>query len=134
MRYKKGYKYQLAERETMFCLHTSITELVKTTYCEFHPTGTLIIYKGYAWDGPSGPTIDTEDSMTPSLGHDVLAQLMREGKLPQTCRLPSNLDFHRWCLNRGMNRIRAWVWRKMLDRFGVPSTRPENRKEIHKVG
>ena len=35
----------------------------------------------YAWDGASGPTFDTKDTMTPSLIHDAFYQLMREGVL-----------------------------------------------------
>ena len=38
----------------------------------------MIVEKDYAWDGPSGPTIDTSNSMRASLVHDVLYQAMRE--------------------------------------------------------
>ena len=42
----------------------------------------LYVYPGYRWDGASGPTIDSEDSMQASLFHDVVYQMLRERKLP----------------------------------------------------
>ena len=50
-------------------------------WVSIQPDGRLVIQKGYAWDGPSGPTIDTENFMRGSLVHDALYQLFREGKL-----------------------------------------------------
>ena len=41
----------------------------------------LYIKCGYAWDGPSGPTIDTPSTIRASLVHDALYQLMKEGLL-----------------------------------------------------
>ena len=32
----------------------------------------IVIKEGYAWDGASGPTVDTYDSLQPSLIHDCL--------------------------------------------------------------
>ena len=37
----------------------------------------LEIKKGYAWDGASGPIINTQDTLVASLVHDVLYQAMR---------------------------------------------------------
>lgn len=48
--------------------------------------GVLNISKDYAWDGPSGPTIDTPDFMRASLVHDALYQLMDEGYLSKEFR------------------------------------------------
>ena len=46
----------------------------------------VIVRRGYAWDGASGPTIDTKDSMKATLIHDVLYQVMREGGLKLDAR------------------------------------------------
>jgi hypothetical protein len=42
--------------------------------------------KGYAWNGPSGPTLDTRNFMRGSLVHDALYQLMREGRMDNGLR------------------------------------------------
>lgn len=43
--------------------------------------GTLTVYEGYFWNGPSGPTIDTEDFIIGSIPHDVLYQMLKENML-----------------------------------------------------
>ena len=43
--------------------------------------GVIYIAAGYAWDGPSGPALDTPSAMRGSLVHDALYQLMRERML-----------------------------------------------------
>ena len=48
---------------------------------ELTTRGELTVYDEYSWDGPSGPTKDTPDFMRGSLVHDVLYQLLREGRL-----------------------------------------------------
>ncbi len=74
-----GYKYQLMER---YSFDVAIKEYeIDTPYLSLGNDGILIIKKGYAWDGPSGPTIDTLNFMRGSLVHDALYQLMRMGKI-----------------------------------------------------
>ena len=46
----------------------------------------LVIKDGYAWDGASGPTVDTPATMYPALVHDALYQLMRLGIIPTGAR------------------------------------------------
>ena len=48
---------------------------------ELTTRGELTVYDEYSWDGPSGLTKDTPDFMRGSLVHDVLYQLLREGRL-----------------------------------------------------
>ena len=83
--YKDGYRYQLQEG---YSLEISIrpTEAVGNDYIALDPQGALRIAKGYAWDGPSGPTLDTRNFMRGSLVHDALYQLMREGLLDHAIR------------------------------------------------
>ncbi len=49
-------------------------------------TDCITIRARYAWDGPSGPTVDTPGAMRPSLLHDALYQLMRMGLLSEDAR------------------------------------------------
>jgi hypothetical protein len=70
--------------------------------------GEMLIKKGYTWDGPSGPTIDTKNFMRGSLIHDGLYQLMREGALDQSCRLRADEILREVCLEDGMSHARAW--------------------------
>ena len=85
---------------------------------------TMIIKQGYCWDGPSGPTIDTENFMRGSLVHDALYQLMREEKLARSFQKAADDCLRRMCIEDGMWRIRAWwVWKGVRD-FGHKSTYP----------
>lgn len=132
MKYIKGIKYITTENEwfqtTIFPERDIITE-----YIELYADSKMLIKKGYSWDGPSGPTIDTKNSMTPSLGHDALAQLMRMDRLPRRWRLQSNKDFYRWLRERGMWWVRAITWLRMLNKFGGPSTDPRNKRAVHEA-
>ena len=59
--------------------------------CLLLPHGLLKVFPGYAWDGPSGPTIDTKAVMRGSAGHDPIYQMMSEGKLPLSCRKAADI-------------------------------------------
>lgn len=71
------------------------------------PAGTLLIDKGYAWDGPSGPAVDTLTFMRASLVHDALYQLMREEKLPRSYRKAADKIMYRIAREDGIGWIRA---------------------------
>lgn len=71
--------------------------------------GILTIDAGYSWDGPSGPAIDTDNFMNPSLVHDALYQLIREGHLSgSTYRIYADQVFRDMALAEGMSELRAW--------------------------
>ena len=55
--YKAGYKYQLKE-DYIDTIDIKPGEAIVTEYIALGLDGTLTIRDGYAWDGPSGPTID----------------------------------------------------------------------------
>lgn len=105
--YKDGYKYQLYtdyEVLTDIRLSACIGDWIVLS-----ADGLLSIKKGYAWDGPSGPTIDTKDFMRGSLVHDALYQLMREDKLPLSCRDNADRILRDICIEDGMFRVQAWA-------------------------
>jgi len=69
-RYRDGYKYQLAED---YELKIGITpeEDVWTNFIELSAAGDLL-RKGYAWNGPSGPAVDTRKSIRGFRVHEAL--------------------------------------------------------------
>lgn len=117
--YRSGYKYQLAEDyriDVVINAQSGLSDValaksegqIETDYIELSTDGVLIIKAGYAWDGPSGPTLDTKSFMRGSLVHDALYQLMRNNHLPSSCREDADQELHRICREDGMNRFRAW--------------------------
>jgi len=123
IKYRAGYKYQLAETY----LHKLPDAIAKDAYNsrgEFLSLedGYLVISSGYAWDGPSGPTIDTKNFMRGSLVHDAFYQLMRQGIIPRKHKDAADLELQRMCLEDGMSSIRAWWVYRGVKRFGMQST------------
>ena len=67
-------------------------------------------YKGYAWDGASGPTFDTSNSMRASLVHDILYQAIREGVISKSYRRLADREFRLILKEDGMHFFRRWSW------------------------
>jgi hypothetical protein len=136
MKYRDGYKYQLAEDEVF--LETPLRPmlegaLVDTDSIRLDPYGNLIVKAGYAWDGPSGPTRDDPTNMTPSLFHDAAYQLIRCEYVSAHYRLLADQHLGQLCIDRGMWKTRSWIWVRNLRRFGAPAADPKNKKIIHEV-
>jgi hypothetical protein len=128
MKYREGYKYQLYEDESFI---TGIYgKHIKTDFIELFPNGVLMGRKGYAWDGPSGPTFDTKNSLRPSLGHDMGFQLIREGLLDPEYKDVFDGLFYIWLRADGMNHLRAYVWFKAVSWFAGEACKPENDRKI----
>jgi len=131
--YKEGYKYQLAEEYSI-----SVPIKPKTTimsdFILLTTKGELIINKGYAWDGPSGPTIDTKNFMRGSLVHDALYQLMKEKSLDRKkYRKIADKILIQCCKEDGMNFIRrSWVYTGVR-LFAGFAANPINKKIIKKA-
>ena len=102
----KGYKYELLETEYA---DTPILGLnIDTEFVYLAPSGRVHVRPHYAWDGPSGPTIDTPSFMRGSLFHDALYQLMRAGLLDHKYRIVADELLRQICLEDGMPAWRAW--------------------------
>jgi hypothetical protein len=129
IKYRSGYKYQLVE-EYSLAVAIRPAEPIDTDYIALTVEGLLSIKKSYAWDGPSGPTIDTKNFMRGSLVHDALYQLMRDELLPASCRDPADLELHRMCLEDGMGRFRAWVVLLSVRKFANFAAAPESCKSV----
>lgn len=104
----RNYKYVLFETYT---IETGIIppNNLAYYYLTLTATGRLTISADYAWDGPSGPAIDTKNFMRGSLVHDALYQLMRLGALdPDIYRIQADELLRKICLEDGMSQLRAW--------------------------
>lgn len=127
--YKAGYHYQLAE-DYAVQLGIRLPEPIRTVYINLSDDGWLFIRRGYAWDGPSGPAIDTRNFMRGSLIHDALYQLLRLGLLGAQHRAAADLEMWRACREDGMSRLRAWLVWVAVDIIGAPFTSPSRERKI----
>ena len=130
IRYRSGYKYQLAETYSVSVV-IQPDEPIETEYIELSTDGALTIKAGYAWDGPSGPTVDTKSFMRGSLVHDALYQLMRNNHLPSSCRLDADQELHRICREDGMTRFRAWYILWGVRKGAGFAADPKSKKQTH---
>lgn len=132
---RREWKYRLATTYTVkqnrivsyrASIHSVRTCCGKSSpFIELEPDGTLTIHAGYCWDGPSGPSVDTLTFMRASLVHDALYQLMREEKLPQSCRLPADELMREMNLEDGMGSFRAWYTYHAVRLGGASSAKPD---------
>ncbi len=133
--YKKGYKYQLFEQySTDITIKPDVDISSSGDYVTLSKMGEIVIKKGYAWDGPSGPTVDTLNFIRGSLIHDALYQLMRENKLDRNVdRDPSDRLLQQMCKEDGMSSYRAWWVYQGVSKFGNPAADLANKKPIVKA-
>lgn len=118
----KHYKYQLVEPYQLKIGITGYT--IDTPYLKLDHEGNFVISRGYAWDGPSGPTIDTPDFMRGSLLHDALYQLIRMRALPYDYKEYADLLLKKVCLEDGMSNFRAGYVYLAVKWFGGWSAKP----------
>lgn len=116
--YKQGYKYQVHDT---FHYATGIVgflidigPLLTLTH-----NGVITIRKGYAWDGASGPAIDTTTFMRGSLVHDALYQMIEEGLLPFSYRKRADDVLVEICKEDGMWAARRWWVKFAVNTFGA---------------
>ena len=133
IRYCSGYKYQLATRYSL-----SITikpkKDITTEFITLDTKGKLTIKNGYAWDGPSGPVVDTKGNMRASLVHDALYHLMRHKKLSvKTYKDRADKIFKNICIQDGVPKKIASAYYLGLKLGGKPAADPKNKKKIHRA-
>ena len=129
MKYRslKGYKYQLAESCTINLPGDALAgEMANNDYVMLI-NNHLLINEGYAWDGPSGPAVDTKNFMRGSLVHDALYQLIREGLLPKSSREAADRALVGLCRADGMGRFRSWYIYHAVRMFAGGATKPRKR-------
>jgi len=127
-----NYKYQNLDTIT---IQTEIKiGNIGNSYININSDGLLTISKGYSWDGPSGPTIDTKTFMRGSLIHDALYQLMRDGYINRKYRDYSDKLLKQICIEDGMNKFRSWYIYTSLKWFGNKNAEPNKKyKKIYRI-
>lgn len=102
-----------------------LDENIDTGFIALTTTGELTVKNRYAWDGPSGPTVDTKSFMRGSLVHDALYQLMREKHLDhEKYRKFADDLLKEMCLADGMAKLRAWYVHKLVSMCGAKFAKP----------
>ena len=125
------YKYQLTDDYAVKIDIRPEQDLVYE-YVSLSADGTLSMKKHYAWDGPSGPTIDTRDFMRGSLIHDALYQIMRLGGLDyRVYRKRADEILREVCRADGMCAFRAWYVYQGVHLFAEGSARPGTEPEVN---
>lgn len=129
--YKSGYKYQLVnDYEYQLSKEFPLVQYeIETDYFYLSESGLLIVKKGYAWDGPSGPTIDTKNFMRGSLVHDALYQIIRLGYLEKSIyRILADQTLYDMCRRDGMSWIRAQIVYHAVRLFGNSAATAKEEK------
>ncbi|HUS49701.1 MAG TPA: DUF1353 domain-containing protein [Candidatus Paceibacterota bacterium] len=124
----RRYKYKLIKDE-VFVLDDNIGHKFENEFFKIF-YDSIIVKSGYAWDGASGFTIDTKNSMRASLIHDVFYQCLREEILPLSLKEYADSLFKKILIQDGMNKIRANIWYIAVKRFGENSVKPSNFKLV----
>lgn len=111
-----GYKYELLKPYSHQTGILPVADII-TQYVSLLRDGTLIISERYAWDGPSGPTFDTKNSLRASLVHDALYQLLSLGLIGQEHRQRADellrdviIEDSQTSRLRLIWKARAWTW------------------------
>lgn len=131
--YRSGYKYQLA-KDYPITTNIKPDKDIDEKFIKMDVNGNLKILEGYAWDGPSGPVVDTKENMRASLVHDALYQLMRQRHLlVKKWKDKADLLFKKICIADGVPPQTAQIYYLGLKIGGKPSTDPKNQKKIHKA-
>jgi hypothetical protein len=122
MKYRKmrNYKYQLTEtfKYPVEIHYPMVRFETKDAWVQLM-NDEIVIQRGYCWDGPSGPTIDTESFMRGSLVHDAWYQLMRECPVLRQHRDYADRLLQHMCIKDGMYRWRAAMVYWGLKHFGA---------------
>lgn len=91
---------------------------VETAACTLEPTGRLILKRGFTWNGPSGPAVDTPRTMIPSAIHDCLYGLIEAGDLPNDARKDSDKTYREALRNWGVSGLRRGLHFRGVRLFG----------------
>lgn len=129
IRYRSGYKYQLAKAYSDK-IKIKPKKDIDIAFIKLDEKGKLTIVAGYAWDGPTG-LIDTKRNMRASLVHDALYQLMRLKELSRTDKDKADKLFEKNCIQDGIPKLLAHSYYWVLKAFGKDWTDPKKKKEVH---
>lgn len=112
------YKYKTTQ-PLVFKTELRPAEDIVHPYFTISKDGTVSVPAGYAWDGPSGPAIDTKNFMRGSLAHDIPYQANQLClPLPSDWKEKTDKTLQRMCLEDGMTKLRAWWVYTSVKAFG----------------
>lgn len=123
----KKYKYQTTVDVVLYVGIFGYS--IETAYFKLTRDGVLLIKAGYMWDGCSGPTWDTKNTMLAGLGHDCLYQILRESLLISRStlnyderfdklRLQVDQSFRQWLAEDGVCWIRCYYYYRGVRALG----------------
>lgn len=116
-----GFKYQVVNEFVIIIKDFKPSCNIIDEFCEFYTDGTLVIKRGFAWDGASGPTFDTKNSFIPSIVHDVFYRFIRKGFLDISVKTIADDIFYKMLRANGMCFIKAFMWYLGVHFFGKKS-------------
>lgn|GEM_PF-701495 len=118
------YKYRLvADYSLRIDLRPALA--IDHPFVTLSEDGLLTLRVHYAWDGPSGPALDTRNFMRGSLVHDALYQMMRLGLLDHLeYRERADNILRDLCREDGMSFLRAGIAFYAVRLFGERHARP----------
>lgn len=124
IKYREGSKYTLDEP---YSVDVPIypPEDISIRTVKLTKAGRLTMAEGFAWNGASGPTQDTPDSMRGGLIHDALYKLMCAGQLSTEYRSIVDTVFAQVLVEDGMDEGRVKAWYVGVREFGEPHARAE---------
>lgn len=126
----EGFEYQLV-KDFSIQLPITLDKDIEEQFCTISKDGLLIVKEGFAWDGPSGPTINTANSQIAAIVHDALYRMIRHKTLPYDYKAIADKIFYDLLIEHGMFPLRAWVWYIGVVLFGKKSaTKPARVIEI----
>ena len=128
IKYKKSYKYQLAQDYTVW-VGVVPEKPIDTPFLSLGMAGVLTIKAGYAWDGATNPAWDTKTNMRASLVHDALYQLMREEKISVSFRRQADSLLRDLMVEDGAFKIRAWYYFRAVQLAGLKVATCEGERE-----
>lgn len=96
MKYTGGIKYRLDEDlEVKLNLKG---EFFHGFWMELRTNGTILLKRGYGWDGASGIALDSKYTQEASAVHDALYRLIRQGVISKNRREEIDKEFLRLLL------------------------------------
>lgn len=116
-KYSSGYKYQLKSNVVIQTSLRPETPRFIQGYVFLDADGTLIIYRGYAWDGCTNAP-DTESNMLAGLVHDALYQLMQEDILEKSFKPLADNMLRDIMISQGAFKSTANLFHLAVQEFG----------------
>ena len=123
--YKAGYKYQVVE-DFHYNVDIKGFEVKLDGFLSLTRDGVLTVHAGYAWDGASGPAINTVNFRRGSLIHDALYQLIENDKIPFSYRKRADDVLIEICKEDGMSTARCWWVKLAVNTFGIRAIESHN--------